>query len=86
MTKATEKKFQEWFAEEFEFSKKLGLRVVRAEFGVNTWSWFLEEVEALDLIYHAEASSESNRYFGIPVSLNTELAPNQIKFIREERL
>ena len=84
MTKATEKNFQEWFAEEFEFSKKLGLRVVRAEFGVNTWIWFLEEVEALGVIYHAEASSGLNRYFGIPVLLNTELAPNQIKFIREE--
>lgn len=84
MTEATGKKIQEWFVEEIEFSRKLGLRVVCAEFGVNTWSWLLEEVEALSVIYHAEASSGLNMFLGIPVLMDAELGPNQIKFIREE--
>ena len=84
MTEATEKKIQEWFVEEIEFSRKLGLRVVCAEFGVNTWSWLWEEAKTFAAIHQAEPSSGSGTFFGVSVLLNTELAPNQIKFIREE--
>lgn len=86
MTEATEKKFQEWFVEEIEFSRKLGLRIVCAEFGVNAWSWLLEEIKTLGATYGAKASSGSDMFFGVSVLLNTGLAPNQIKFIREEFL
>lgn len=84
MTETTEKNFQEWFVEEIESSRKLGLRVVCAEFGVNTWSRLSEEIKTLGATYGAKASSGSDMFFGISVLLNTELAPNQIKFIREE--
>ena len=81
-----EKNLCTWFAKELDFSKRLNLRVVRAELGANTWSWLIEEAARLGVIYHGEPESGSDMFLGVPIKFDPQLPPNQIKFIREELL